>query len=384
MKINIILYSLKIIFVSLILTTDCSSKNPTPPEQPSKILTKTNDFLVDSLATTETIALFKNLQELSKTKVLFGHQDDLAYGINWWAEAGRSDVKEVCGDYPAIYGWDLGDIHQQANLDGVDFNQMKAWIKEAYSRGGINTISLHLDNPVTAGNSWDNTPAVKAILPNRNQHAAYLKTLDLIANFLKALKTDAGIQIPIIFRPYHEHNHTWSWWGRNSCTTDEYNALWQMTVEYFRDKHQIHHLLYAISPQEANSETAYFARYPGDDYVDIFGLDYYKLYNKSFVSDLGKSLHLIATLAENRGKISALTEVGVERVPDPNWWTEYLLAALKYSEQSKKTAWALVWRNASKDHHFAPYQGHKSVPDFLKFYRDQLMIFENELPDMYR
>jgi len=44
----------------------------------------------------------------------FGHQDDLAYGVEWSAERGGSDVKEVAGDYPAVYGWEASGIENAA------------------------------------------------------------------------------------------------------------------------------------------------------------------------------------------------------------------------------------------------------------------------------
>jgi len=358
----------------------CAKKKPTAGEENRP---KANAFLVDSLATPETVALFGNLRENSSKGVMFGHQDDTAYGVGWKSEPGRSDVKEVCGDYPAVYGWDLGDIQNPANLDGVDFTLMKNRIGEAYGRGGVNTISMHLDNPVSGGDAWDNSAAVGEILPGGPRHAGYLHTLSLIAAFLKDLKTPSGTCIPVVLRPYHEHNQTWPWWGRAACTVDEYTALWRMTVEYFRDECGLHHLLYAISPQDVGTEGEYLERYPGDEYVDVFGLDYYRLTNASSISQLGKTLQIIRTLAENRGKISAVTEIGVDKVSISNWWTGYLLKALKYSEQSQKTAWTLVWRNASESHHFGPYPGHASAPDFVKFYRDSLTVFEGDLPDLY-
>ena len=354
----------------------CSSSDPSAINDHQR---ETNHVLVDSLATPETVALYHTLARVSTDGVLFGHQDDLAYGIGWTDEPGRSDVHDVCGDYPAVYGWDLGDIHQPSNLDDVSFARMKEWIKEAHARGGIITISMHLDNPVTDGDVWDNTPAVSSILPGRSHHASYIETLDRIALFLTDLITPDGSPIPIIFRPYHEHNHTWSWWGQSSCTVEEYNALWRMTVEHLRDTHGLHNLLYAISPQDIQTEAEYLERYPGDDYVDIFGLDYYRLTSPSNVVELGQALDIVASLAEQRGKISALTEVGVEAVPVTTWWTEYLLAAIRYSEASKKTTWALVWRNFSTDHHFAPYPGHPSVPDFLDFYNDPFTLFEQDI-----
>ena len=370
-----------LILIIGVIIAGCSKKASEPGENNGN--PEINDMLVDTLATIETVALFKNLKTIAATKVLFGHQDDLAYGIGWVAEPGRSDVKEVCGDYPAVYGWDLGDIQNPANLDGVNFNQMRGWIKEVFNRGGINTISMHLDNPVTNNDAWDNTPAVAAILPGGNRHESYLHTLELIANFLKSLKTDENTYIPIILRLYHEHNHSWAWWGANSCTVEDYNALWHMTVEYFRDTQKIHHLLYAISPQEINSEAEYLERYPGDEYVDVLGMDYYLLWNLSDVPRLGSALRVIAVMAEQRGKISALTEVGIDQNPYANWWTDYLLASIKQNSDSQKIAWALVWRNARTDHFFGPYPGHISAGNFVKFYNDPLTAFESDLPEMY-
>lgn len=368
-------------YTLFILILACGEKSPTAKnENPSNPL---NHILVDSLATAETVALFENLRTLSPNALLFGHQDDVAYGVDWWAEPGRSDVKEVCGDFPAVYGWDLGDIGNETNLDGVNFEQMKVWIREIHGRGGINTLSMHLDNPATGGDAWDVSTAVRLILPGQPGHALYLKTLDKIAAFLEGLKASDGTQIPVILRPYHEHNHTWAWWGASACTAAEYTELWRMTVLYLRDTHAIHHLLYAISPQEISTEGEYLDRYPGDAWVDILGMDYYLLTDKAHITQLGQSLQVITTMAEARGKVSALTEVGIEKVPISDWWTNYLLAAVSSGPQSKKVAWALVWRNASRQHFFAPYPGQSSAADFVRFYQNSFTYFEKDLPDMY-
>ena len=63
---------------------------------------------IDRLATKETVNLYRNLKKLLDKGILFGHQDDLAYGVGWQYEEGRSDIKDVTGDYPAVYGWELG------------------------------------------------------------------------------------------------------------------------------------------------------------------------------------------------------------------------------------------------------------------------------------
>jgi len=350
---------------------------------PYKAFGQSNDFLIDSLATPETVSLYKNLKLLDQNKFMFGHQDATAYGVGWNNQLNRSDVKSVCGDYPAVYGWDLGEIGKINNIDGINFEHLKALIIEAYNRGGINTISMHIDNPVTNGNAWDNTTAVKHILIGGGAHTKYLKTLDNIAGFLKGLQTVDGTMVPIIFRPYHEHNQDWPWWGKSSCTPEEYKQLWKMTIEYLRDHHEIHSLLYVISPQDVYNNAQYFEIYPGDKWVDIWGMDNYKLWDVSEADALGLTLDNLNKEALLRGKIVSLTEVGIENIPINSWWTDYLLRAVNFSDDSKKTAWTLVWRNESINHFFAPYPGQDSESDFNQFYSNSSTLFESDLPDMY-
>ena len=64
----------------------------------------------DRQATPETRALYKNLYILIGKNILFGHQDDPCYGVGWKYIPGRSDVKDITGQYPALYGFDLGRI----------------------------------------------------------------------------------------------------------------------------------------------------------------------------------------------------------------------------------------------------------------------------------
>lgn len=93
---------------------------------------------VDKKATVETIALFQSLLQItSEKKYLVGHQDALAYGVNWKYEPGRSDVKDLTGDQPALYGWEIGhlELGDAFNIDSVPFHKMKDFIREGYERG---------------------------------------------------------------------------------------------------------------------------------------------------------------------------------------------------------------------------------------------------------
>src|SRR5690606_16727078 len=201
--------------------------------------------------TDKTRALYANLLTISNHGFLFGHQDDDAYGVNWRGDRKRSDVKDITGSYPAVHGWDIGkDLKLTQNIDSVPYKNMLKWIRQTYKRGGINTISWHWDNPVTKGSSWDKTPAVKEILPGGSAHSVFTEQLDQLARFFKKCKS------PVIFRPWHEHNGDWFWWGRGNCTEEEYIQLWQFTVKYLRDEQNIHNLIYAFSPDRSRLDSA--------------------------------------------------------------------------------------------------------------------------------
>ncbi len=145
----------------------------------------------DPQATPETKALYRNLYNLIGKNILFGHQDDPCYGVGWKYIGGRSDIRDITGQYPAIFGFDLGRIELglSYNLDSVPFEKTRQYIQEAYERGAVITLSWHLNNPLTGGTAWDNKPgAVASILPGGPKNALYTIWLDRVADFLASLK----------------------------------------------------------------------------------------------------------------------------------------------------------------------------------------------------
>lgn len=349
---------------------------------------------IDKYATPETQALFENLDRIRKDNVLFGHQDDLAYGVNWRGEAGRSDVKDVTGSYPAVYGWDVGwiELDSTMNLDKIDFDEMRQHIIDGYNRGGVITISWHLNNPYTGSSSWDQTPTAKHIIPGGSHHEIFKTYLDRLAAYLGSLKTSTGTSIPIIFRPWHEHTGTWFWWSIDFTEGDEYAQLWQFTVEYLRDEKGLHNLLYAYSPSNTGFERMWEA-WPGDDYVDIIGYDDYFQpktgeEKENDIRGVTEKLIHIVEESEKRGKIPAFTETGLEALPDSLWHTTFLLKAMKADPVASRIAYVLTWRNSNNatdrpNHFYAPYAGHSSAADFVVFRNDPMIMFEDDLPSMY-
>lgn len=348
--------------------------------------------LIDKNATDKTKALFVNLKRISSQGIMFGHQDADAYGVKWKDEQDRSDVKDVCGAFPAVHGWDIGNLGRSGDKDYIA--RLHTWIRGIYRRGGISTISWHVDNPVSKGNAWDTTRAVKDILPGGKEHAYFVKQLDAVADFLKNCK-DGNTPIPVIFRPYHEHNGDWFWWGKGHCSEQEYIALWKFTIVYLRDTKKLHNVIYSFSPDRSrmnlqDAKASYLYAYPGDDYVDLLGLDDYMdvgiTWNKKTATEQQQDfitvMRAISSLAKERNKVAALTETGLEGVTNPQWFTQVILEPLK-ANKDIEIAYVLVWRNANETHHYAPYSGHASEQDFIHFYRDEHSLFESDIQNMY-
>lgn len=362
--------------------------------------------LIDTDASYATRSLYQNLNRLSPDHVLFGHQDALAYGVLWEGDEDRSDIRDVAGSHPALYGWEIGNLELGAaeNLDKVNFVRMQEWIRAAFERGGVITISWHMNSPVTGGNAWDTRPTVAQILPGGSHHKVLVDYLDAFIEFNKDLiyfnRKGKERHIPIIFRPWHEHNGDWFWWGKGSTSEADYIALWRFTVDYLRAQ-GVHNLIYAFSPDRSridleNFTRDYFYGYPGDDYVDVIGLDnYWDLGHPANNTpaeqqklDFAQSLQNIVQIAHRKNKIAALTEGGQDKLGNPRFWTEVMLPAIESNADTRGLAYIMMWRNANReregrDHFYVPYQGFEHAADFIDLVRSPLVLLEQELPNMY-
>jgi mannan endo-1,4-beta-mannosidase len=261
---------------------------------------------------------------------------------------------------------------------------MQDWIREVHRMGGVNTVSWHMVNPVRDSNSWDTARAVETILPGGVHHEKFKTWLDRFVAFNRALVLD-GEAVPLIFRPWHEWNGDWFWWGRRHSSTEEFISLWRFTIQYLRDR-GVHNLLYAFSPDVFASRDQYLERYPGDDWVDILGFDDYQGVRTAEApapTALAGRIKTVVRLARDRGKIAALTETGVEGIPMATWFTDVLLPALREGAPDGGLSWVLVWRNAFHEdkpgHHYGPYAGHPSASDCLQFRQDPRIYFLQDM-----
>lgn len=372
--------------VVALLFTGCEEKEQQPsngddPQAPTVL------SLADANATSETKALYSQLWAIQGKAWMFGHHDDLMYGRNWYGVDGGSDTKDVCGDYPAVYSLDFAQIMDDRRESSAESNALRRkCIIQAYDRGMVVTACAHLNNPLTGKDSWDNSSkdVVKQILEDGSEvNRKFTGWLDNLSEFANGLKDSNGKTIPVIFRPFHEHTQTWSWWGK-SCTTEaEFVALWQFTVSYLRDKKGVHNFIYAISPQmdSAKQSEDFIFRWPGDEWVDFIGMDCYQGINNSVFLN---NLKVMQKVSQAKKKPCGVTETGVEGFKVKDYWITNIAAPMA----GRKVSLLVTWRNkydpeGSGNHYFSIFPGHISTDSFVAMYNRKDTAFCRDLPDMY-
>jgi hypothetical protein len=328
----------------------------------------------DKNATEEAVAFYSKLKSGMDKGIMLGHQDALAYGNAWYGEEGRSDVKSACGDYPAVFEWNLGKVETGAllNVDSVMFSQIRSYIREVDQLGGVSTLSWYADNPLTGGryNDCSDDRVVSFVLTQKETKDKYLSYLDHLADFFDTLKDKEGKHIPVILRLFNDGDISDNyWWNTRQASDDEFKKLWKMTVDYLRNEKNIHHVLYAYSvrDKELHVSTDY---YPGNEYVDIIGTDIFldmknDTMGNTYKRDLDISLSSITDFADKHNKIPAVTSTGLEGVKISTYFTQLVYPVIsKY-----KLSYILFGRNAwnIENHYFIPVPGHPAGEDFIGF-----------------
>jgi uncharacterized protein YjdB len=134
---------------------------------------------------------------------------------------------------------------------------------------------------------------------------------------------DAGVTV--LWRPFHEMNYSWFWWGRAA----RFKELWIQMYNRFVVHHGLNNLLWVFCPNydyNAAQSTRWEDLYPGDQYVDILALDIYINYKHSWSKSQFDRLK-----TTGKGRPVAVGENG--EFPDP---------AAMFS-QGQNWVWWMTW-----------------------------------------
>ncbi len=280
---------------------------------------------VNPHASPEARALLAYLYSISGHYILTGQHNYPNTIANWTDRA-----YDLTGKYPAVYGQDFGF---QGGDDKDSTLARPALVAEAirqYRNGAIVTFTWHAvrpteDEPVAFHESvqghlsdfeWH-----ELLTPGTTLNKRWCAQVDVIAGYLKQLR-DA--RVPILYRPYHEVNGNWFWWGGRKGR-DGSAALYRQLFDRFVNYHHLDNLVWvwnANAPGSGGSGPGPYADYfPGLEYADVLSVDVYGEFKQSYYDDL---------VALAGPKPVALGEVG--GVPSP--------AVLK---EQPKYAWFMTW-----------------------------------------
>ncbi len=293
------------------------------------------------------------LLEQSGVKTLSGVQS---------SHSNRNDFVDAVfaqtGKHPALAGFDFIFTHYSPTPEGwswvQDYNDISA-AKEQWENNGLVSYMWHWNAPSHEFEWWNalenygefNTYAFysnstsfdikEALKEGTWQNQFIMKDIEEIAGYLQLLE-DEGI--PVIWRPLHEAagnydvygpDGAWFWWGRGGAKACK--ALWRLLYDQLVNVYGLDNLIWVwtvdVTP---GAEDQYLDWYPGDEYVDILGVDIYAADTDA------KSRQYQALVDLTKGKkLVTVSECG--NIPDP----------AKCIDAGNKWSWFMVWPNSDDD-----------------------------------
>ena len=231
-------------------------------------------------------------------------------------------IYEISGKIPLMWGgdmgWDLKEVIERAIFE--------------YDRGRLVTLMWHSQRPLDEGptnfreqcqgdfsaEEWE-----QLMTEGSETHKGWLAKIDEVAEHLKVLRDR---KIPVLWRPYHEMNGEWFWWGYRTGERG-FTKLWKMMYDRYVNYHKLDNLIWvwnANGPRDIPNDTAwaYDLYYPGSEYVDVLATD---IYNNDW-----KQSHHDQLIALGGGKLIALGEIGQVATPET-------------LDAQNKFAWFMIW-----------------------------------------
>lgn len=313
----------------------------------------------DTVLSTEAQNLLNYIEEINGTKILSGAMANVAWNTNeaYW-------VYTKTGKYPAINCVDYIHLYASESGSWIDYSQTE-FLEDWWANNGIVAAMWHWNVPNNNGTGYTYTPGTDPDQtsfdvtdindPTSDGYERMINDIDKVADYLLLLKEK---NIPVIWRPLHEAGGKWFWWGMDAeaCKT-----LWRVMYDRFREK-GLNNLIWVWTEAVAwneDDETEGPKWYPGDDYVDIVGID---IYNATSAAECYEWYEMLKRLWPN--KIVTLSECGNVAYISDQWdagaqwswfvtWYDYErtndTSSSAFTEDSHDHADAAWWQNAMTD-----------------------------------
>ncbi len=193
----------------------------------------------------------------------------------------------------------------------------------------------YLEKTGQLGLVLDPKSTVKEILPGGKGHNKFMTWLRRVEAFILSLTDKNGKPVPVIFRPWHEYNGGWFWWGKGNCTDQDFLRLWNLTQDYL-NKSLSASIVWSCSPNLGVDPQEFYNRWPGDERVDLLGLDAYQ------------------------------------------WGTEEDFRVLLPIMEKHHPCYFLPWRNFKREH-FGAAPGIATADDFKQMAKDKKILFVKDI-----
>ncbi|MCQ2592271.1 MAG: glycoside hydrolase family 26 protein [Treponema sp.] len=271
-------------------------------------------------------------------------------------------IQKETGKLPAICGFELLSYSPNINLEGASEDcvaevlENRDTLKLAMDwakKGGILSFTWHWFSPIGGNDKSFYTEhtdfdASLALKEGTKENKAFINDLDVMADLLKPFCEN---HIPILWRPFHECEGGWFWWGAKGM--DVARELYRFMFKYYTQHHHLDNLIWVWNNPRPEG-------YVGDEYCDIISRDQYPEPHKhSSFNDIYLELKAITKM----DKGVAIAETGV--IPDGD-------ALLR-----DKTPW-LWYMTWSKD--FCLTENHNSFEALRKLYNCENAITLDKLP----
>ncbi len=303
--------------------------------------------------------VMKYLSDITYEKIITGqHTQNMA-------QEELHHIEAVTGKQPALLGFELLSYSPNINYSDAD-NECMEEVAENYGtlkrawewaeKKGLITFTWHWFSPLGGRSKsffTDNTDfdAAKAVIDGTPENIALISDMDVMAGVLRPF---CDKRIPILWRPFHEGDGNWFWWGAKGA--EPLKKLWRIMYDRYTNVHKLNNLIWVWNSPVPEC-------YPGDDVVDIISRDMYPpAHEHTSRSEMYHNLMQITSAP----KITLIGETGT------------LPSAKAIAEERVGWASYMTW-----SHEFCTSEDYNTNAALKEMYNSPYAVTKEKLPKLY-